>query len=79
MQYFLFNTFTHMTGKTFGNTTDPSAKYWYKTLVSVSSVEYFKSVARTVNTSACVELSGKTSGSKSTFDSFDTEDREPRS
>lgn len=70
---------TYMTGNTLGNTTEPSAKYWYKTLVSASSVEYFTSVASTVKTSACVELSGSTSGSRRTFDSFDTDDRDPRS
>lgn len=68
-----------MTGKTRGNTTDPSAKYWYKTRVSFSFDVYLTSVANTVNTSACVDRSGMTSGSSKTFDSFDTDDREPRS
>lgn len=68
-----------MTGKTRGNTTDPSAKYWYKTRVSFSFEVYLTSVANTVNTNACVERSGITSGSSKTFDSFDTDDREPRS
>lgn len=68
-----------MTGNTRGNTTDPSAKYWYKTRVSFSLEVYLTSVARTVSTSACVDKSGITSGSRSTFDSFDTDDRDPRS
>ena len=70
---------TYITGKTLGKTTEPSAKYWYNTLVSVSSVEYFTSVAKTVNTNACVDRSGNTSGSSNTLDSFDTDDLEPRS
>lgn len=44
-----------------------------------TNLEYLTNVARTVRTSACVELSGNTSGSKSTFDSFETDDRDPRS
>lgn len=40
---------------------------------------YLTNVAKTVNTNACVERSGITSGSSKTFDSFDTDDREPRS
>lgn len=70
---------TYITGNTRGKTTEPSAKYWYNTLVSFSSVVYLTSVAKTVNTNACVERSGITSGSSKTFDSFDTDDREPRS
>lgn len=70
---------SYITGKTRGNTTDPSAKYWYNTRVSVSSVEYLTNVASTVNTNACVDKSGNTSGSSKTFDSFDTDDRDPRS
>jgi len=68
-----------MTGNTLGKTTDPSAKYWYKTRVSPSSDEYLTKVARTVNTRAWMDKSGRTSGSSRTFDSFDTEEREPRS
>lgn len=68
-----------MTGNTRGNTTEPSARYWYNTRVSFSSVVYLTSVAKTVNTNACVERSGITSGSSKTFDSFDTDEREPRS
>lgn len=70
---------TYMTGKTLGNTTDPSAKYWYNTRVSFWSLVYLTSVAITVRTKACVDRSGITSGSRSTFDSFETDDREPRS
>lgn len=70
---------TYITGNTFGNTTEPSARYWYSTRVSVSSVVYLTSVASTVSTSACVDESGSTSGSSSTFDSLDTDEREPRS
>lgn len=70
---------SYITGNTRGNTTDPSAKYWYNTRVSVSSVEYFTNVANTVKTNACVDRSGNTSGSSKTFDSFDTDDRDPRS
>lgn len=70
---------TYITGKTRGKTTEPSAKYWYKTLVSFSLDVYLTRVASTVNTNACVDKSGITSGSSKTFDSFDTDDREPRS
>lgn len=70
---------THITGNTFGNTTEPSAKYWYKTLVSSSDVEYFTSVASTVKTRACVDGSDNTSGSNKTFDSLETDERDPRS
>lgn len=79
-KYFeLKNLFTYMTGKTRGKTTEPSAKYWYKTRVSFSFDVYLTSVAKTVKTNACVDKSGITSGSSSTFDSFETDDREPRS
>lgn len=44
-----------------------------------NNLEYLTRVASTVRTSACVELSGRTSGSKRTFDSFETEERDPRS
>lgn len=71
--------YTYITGNTLGNTTEPSAKYWYNTLVSFSSVVYLTNVAKTVNTKACVDKSGITSGSSKTFDSFDTDDLEPRS
>lgn len=71
--------YTHITGKTRGNTTDPSARYWYKTRVSFSFDVYLTRVARTVKTNAWVDKSGITSGSNSTFDSFETDDREPRS
>lgn len=70
---------TYMTGNTFGKTTDPSARYWYSTRSSASSVAYLTSVASTVKTSACVDESGRTSGSSNTFDSLETEDRDPRS
>lgn len=70
---------TYITGNTLGKTTLPSAKYWYKTRVSFSLDVYLTSVANTVNTNACVDKSGITSGSSKTFDSFDTDDREPRS
>ena len=36
---------TYMTGKTFGNTTDASAKYSYKILASFSSVVFLTKVA----------------------------------
>lgn len=70
---------TYITGNTLGNTTDPSAKYWYNTRVSFSSEVYFTNVANTVKTKACIDKSGKTSGSNKTLDSLDTEVREPRS
>lgn len=70
---------TYITGNTFGKTTDPSARYWYKTRVSSSDVEYLTNVASTVKTRACVDGSGSTSGSNKTFDSFETDAREPRS
>ena len=70
---------TYITGNTLGKTTEPSAKYWYNTRVSFSSVVYLTNVAKTVNTKACVDKSGITSGSSRTFDSFDTDDLEPRS
>lgn len=57
--------FTYMTGKTFGKTTAPSAKYWYKILVSLSSVLYLTIVANTVKTSAWILKSVRTSGSRS--------------
>lgn len=68
-----------MTGNTLGNTTDPSAKYWYKTRVSSSDVEYLTIVAKTVRTNAWVDESCNTSGSNKTLDSLDTDDRDPRS
>lgn len=58
---------THITGKTFGKTTEASARYSYKILVSFSSVEYLTSVAKTVKTRVCVEKSVSTSGSRSTL------------
>lgn len=70
---------TYITGKTFGNTTDPSAKYWYKTRVSLSSLVYLTSVANTVKINACIEVSLMATGSKSTFVSFETDARAPRS
>jgi hypothetical protein len=36
-------------------------------------------VANTVKTRAWVDVSGNTSGSSNTFDSLETEDRDPRS
>ena len=70
---------TYMTGNTLGNTTEASAKYWYRIRVSLSSVEYFTSVANTVSTNAWVEKSVSTSGSRRTLFSFDTDTRAPRS
>jgi len=70
---------TYMTGNTLGNTTEASAKYWYRIRVSLSSVEYFTSVANTVSTNACVEKSVSTSGSRRTLFSFDTDTRALRS
>lgn len=64
---------TYITGKTFGNTTAPSARYWYKVLVSVSSVLYLTKVAKVVSTSACVEKSVNTSGSNKTLFSLLTD------
>lgn len=69
---------TYITGNTFGKTTAPSAKYWYNILVSVSSVLYFTSVARTVNTSACVWKSINTSGSSRILFSLLTDTLAPR-
>lgn len=70
---------SYITGNTLGNTTDPSAKYWYNTRVSFSLPVYLTSVANMVNTKAWVDRSGMTSGSSNTFDSFDTDDRDSRS
>lgn len=70
---------TYITGNTLGNTTDPSAKYWYNTRVSLSSVEYLTNVANTVNTNAWIDTSCRTSGSNNTFDSFETDERASRS
>lgn len=53
----------YMTGKTLGKTIAPSARYWYRILVSDSSVLYLTSVAKTVSTKACVVKSVNTSGS----------------
>lgn len=51
-----------MTGNTRGKTTDPSAKYWYKTRVSFSFDVYLTRVASTVNTNAWVDRSAITNG-----------------
>lgn len=56
-----------MTGKTFGKTTDASARYSYRMRVSFSSVEYFTRVASTVRTRVCVEKSVIISGSSKTL------------
>lgn len=43
-----------MTGKTLGKTTEASARYSYKILVSLSSVAFLASVAKTVSRRACI-------------------------
>lgn len=69
---------TYMTGKTLGKTTAPSPRYWYKILVSASSVLYLTKVARTVRTNAWVEKSVKTAGSNKILLSLLIETRELR-
>ena len=68
-----------MTGKTFEKTLVDSARYVYRMRVSFSSVEYLTRVARTVSTSAWTDTSVRTSGSRRTLFSFETDTRVLRS
>ena len=71
--------YTYTTRKTFENTTEPSAKYWYRIRISFSSVEYFTNVDNTVNVNTCMVLSVMTSGSSRILLSFETDKRSVRS
>lgn len=73
MTFHVLNKVTYITGNTLGKTTEASARYWYKILVSASSVAYLTNVASTDKTKAWVEKSVKTSGSSRMLFSFETE------